>query len=114
MFLYATQYTNYKIRVNFLFQVDTLKKAALQFMVKKGKDMMSLRGIESLGANQMRTLLTFTLENPELVPKKRLTTGQLRRQLTQMERELTERVDGNEGQDQLLNQLNLFMPDDLI
>ena len=107
------QYTNYKIRVNFLFQVDTLKKAALQFMVKKGKDMMSLRGIESLGANQMRTLLTFTLENPELVPKKKLTTGQLRRQLTQMERELTERDEGNEGQN-FLNQLNLFMPDDLI
>jgi len=92
-------------------EVDTLKKAALQFMVKKGKDMMSLRGIESLGANQMRTLLTFTLENPELVPKKKLTTGQLRRQLTQMERELYERDEGNEGQN-LLNQLNLFMPDD--
>jgi len=109
-------------------QVDTLKKSALQFMVKKGKDMMSLRGIESLGANQMRTLLTFTLENPELVPKKKPTTAQLRRQITQMERELSEMIrgeaeGGNERQVHLMHHLpmndlnnmaNIFMPDDLI
>ena len=90
--------------------------------------MMSLRGIESLGANQMRTLLTFTLENPELVPKKKPTTAQLRRQITQMERELSEMIrgeaeGGNERQVHLMHHLpmndlnnmaNIFMPDDLI
>ena len=90
--------------------------------------MMSLRGIESLGANQMRTLLTFTLENPELVPKKKPTTAQLRRQITQMERELSEMIRGEAGNERqvhlmhlpmndlanLADQANIFMPDDLI
>jgi len=93
-------------------EVDTLKKAALQFMVKKGKDMMSLRGIESLGANQMRTLLAFTLENPSLVPKKRLTRVQLRQQLIELERDIAN--EPNEPMNPMLQINDLHLPDGVL
>ena len=89
-----------------------MKKAALQFMVKKGKDMMSLRGIESLGANQMRTLLAFTLENPSLVPKKRLTRVQLRQQLIELERDIAN--EPNEPMNPMLQINDLHLPDGVL
>ena len=61
--------------------------------------MMSLRGIESLGANQMRTLLAFTLQNPELVPKKKPTRSEERRAQLRQQVELMHALDNDHVMD---------------
>merc|ERR1719295_2260582 len=45
-----------------------LTDAALNFMIRKGKKLLSFRGVENLDKEQLKTLLAYALDHPRKIP----------------------------------------------